>query len=160
MSMLKVTSNQEAIQMLEAYLEVIFQRANSLSDEHWDYVYAYDKKMPDWRQKSRLFLRCRKVGNSLQIEWYEVRWVGPSGNRKYLRHYISKPRGQYGYNIGKLIPLARDWEVERVKETEAGMASIRREAGQVNRALTALKAYARAEGRAVAKPLPSEPLRY
>jgi hypothetical protein len=152
----QLASTQEAIQALEAYLEVIFGRANSLSDEHWDYVYAYDKKMPDWRQKSRLFLRCRKVGNSLQIEWYEVRWVGPSGNRKYLRHYISKPRGQYGYNIGKLIPLARDWEVERVKETEAKMAAIRREAGQVNRALTALRAYVRAEGGGAANPLPLE----
>lgn len=145
MSMLQVTNMQEAIKALEGYLEVIFERAISLADEHWDYVYASDKKMPDWRQKSRLFLRCRKVGNSLQIEWYEIQWVGHSGNRKFLRRYISKPRGQYGYNVTKLIALARDWEVDQVKETEAKMALIRREAGQANRALCALRACVRAK---------------
>lgn len=141
----KLASTQDAIRALEAYLEVIYERASDLTDEHWDHVYAYDQKMPDWRQRSRLLLRCRKAGNSLLIEWYEIRWMGHAGKRKCLRCYISKPRGRPGYNIDKLIPLAREWEVARVKETEAKMTSIRREAGQVNRALTALKAYVRAE---------------
>lgn len=141
-----VSTASEAIAMLEGYQERIFERASALADSHWDFIYRMDDKL-NWEQRSKLFLRCRKVGNSMQIEWYETQWIGSKANktRKPIRNYISRPKAGYAYPEVKLRSLARDWEIDRVLDTERQMAEYRRESAAVIRALTALRTQARRE---------------
>lgn len=137
-------STQDAIDALESYLEVLYERAVEIADKHWDFIYTMDEGL-SWDKKSRVFLRCRKVGNSLSFEWYETRWTGAKakGNRKPLRVYLSKPRESFGYNLARLTSLARDWEREKILETEAAMEEFRREAHGITRALLSLRPYAK-----------------
>ena len=141
-----VSTAAEAIAMLEGYQERIFERATALADAHWDFIYGMDDKLV-WDQRSKLFLRCRKVGNSITIAWYETKWVGSkaAGTRKPIREYISRPKLSYGYPEVKLRSLARDWEIDRVLETERQMADMRRESSAVIRAILALRTQAKRE---------------
>lgn len=141
-----INSASEAIAALEGYQEGIFERANALADAHWEFIYRMDEKLV-WDQRSMLFLRCRKVGNSISIEWYETKWVGSKAakTRKPIREYISRPKLTFGYPEVKLRSLARDWEIDRVLETERQMTALRRESSAVIRALTALRTQAKRE---------------
>lgn len=142
----RIRTASEAINTLEGYMESVFEKANAAADAHWDFIYGMGKKV-DWDKTSRLFLRCRKVGNSVQIEWYETRWIGTKANkdRRVLRSYIPRPKNSFAYPAEKLTQLARDWELESVLKTEEIMAECRRECAAINRAIIALRTQAKRE---------------
>jgi hypothetical protein len=136
----KIRTAEEAIWALEAYSEHVYEMAVGIADRYWDFIYERNPKL-EWDQRSRLFLRCRKTGNSVQIEWYETRWVGAkkNGTRKAIRTYISKPKAGFSYSTAKLLALAQEWESDLVLETEARLAECRREAHAITRAIYALR---------------------
>lgn len=136
----KIRTLEELSDAMERYLDELYERAVSVADKFWDFVYQQDQRL-DWEKRSRLFLRVRKTGNSIRIEWYEVKWVGSraKNNRRSLRVYIAKPRGQFRYSATKLTALARDWEADMVLKTEDTMAEFRREARAVTLAILAIR---------------------
>lgn len=136
----KIRTPEDAISALEAYQEFLYERAVEEADKFWDVIYDRNPKL-DWDKRSRMFLRCRKVGNSIQIEWYENRWVGSKEKKtlRAIRTHISKPKSSYTYTASVLTALAQDWEVDMVLATEKRMAEYRREAAAVTRALAAFR---------------------
>lgn len=148
MATIRLESTQDAIDALEDYLDRLYERAVGIADAHWQYVYERDKKL-DWDQRSQLYPRCnRKTGNlTFTLEWYKTRWVGAKarGNRQRIKEYLPKPKDSYSYSEAKLSSLARDWEADKVRETEAAFARIRRESFQITRALLSLRAFVRAD---------------
>lgn len=144
----RLESTQDAVVALEDYLDRLYERAVKIADAHWQFVYERDKKL-DWDQRSRLYPRCnRKTGGlTFTLEWYKTRWVGAKakGNRQRLKEYLAKPKASHTYSEAKLSSLAREWELEKVRETEAAFARIRREAYQVTRALFALRAFVKGD---------------
>lgn len=136
----KIRTPEEAIEALEAYQEFLYERVVEEADKFWDVIYDRNPKL-DWDKRSRLFLRCRKIGNSVQIEWYETTWAGTkkNGTRKAIRTYITKPKNSFSYTPQKLLSIAQDWEADMVLETEAKLTEYRREAKAITRAICALR---------------------
>lgn len=144
--MRRLESTQDAIDSLEDYLDTLYDRSVIITNMHWQYVYENDKRF-DWSKRSQLYPRCnRKLGSlTFSLEWYKTRWVGAKtkGNRQRIKEYLSKPKQGHAYSDSKLSSLARDWEVDKVRETEAAFSWIRRETYQITRALISLRAFAR-----------------
>jgi len=127
----------ETIKMaLEGYMEELYRRAMTVAEDYYGFKNEHNKKM-DWPKKSSLKPRVRQLGNNIAIEWYDKRWYGSTqkGNRKPFVTYITKPKGAVGYNIGKLLGYAQDWERDKVTATEKEFAKIRHEASYVTKAL-------------------------
>jgi hypothetical protein len=125
-----------AAEQLEAWLDDLYQKAETIVESHWSVVRANEQKMPGWENKSALQLRCSRKGNAIKIEWTKIRWVGSKakGTRRSIREYIKRGKG-YGYSLKTLLAVSRAWEKPLVEQTERKLAAIRREAGHVNKSL-------------------------
>ena len=132
---------EQAITLVENLIVELHQRGAAIVQEHWDFIYRMDHKVAGWEQKSRLQVRCMLDGNLIRADWCEIRWQGSmaQGSRKAIRWHIGKPRGAYQYTISKLRKLARDWEADRVEQTEIALSEIRRQAGHLVKALLYLR---------------------
>lgn len=121
---------------LDACMDDVEAKARSLVEDHWSQMRAMDARHPGWENKSTLFLRCFKRGNSLQIEWSIARWWGSSakGNRKMYRTHIAKARGTHAYSLAKLLAHAKEWEKPLVAELEPQLAELRESASNLNKA--------------------------
>lgn len=131
----------QAITLVEKLIGDLHQRGAAIVQEHWDYIYRMDHKVAGWEQKSRLQVRCILEGNSIRADWCEIRWQGSmaQGSRQAIRRHIGKPRGAHQYSIPKLRKLSRDWEGDRVEQTESALSEIRRQAGHLVKALLYLR---------------------
>jgi hypothetical protein len=125
-----------ATEQLEAWLDDLYQKAETIVESHWAAVRATEQKTPGWENKSALQLRCSRKGNAIKIEWTKIRWVGlkAKGTRKAIREYIKKGKGP-SYSLKTLLSISKEWEKPLVEDTESRLAAIRREAGHINKAL-------------------------
>lgn len=134
--------HDEAISILERRIDALHARAYKIVERHWNYVREMEGRLPGWENKSSLQVRCAaKVGNSIRIDWCGIKWYGSKakGDRKPIRTYIAKPKGAFGYTLSKLKALARDWEAQKVEETETQISDIRREASHLVKAIISIR---------------------
>lgn len=141
--------SEASVKALEGWIDLLYNEAESIVEDHWQFVYRMDSEAKSWKDKSCLSLRLRRVGNSINIEWSRIEWWGSKarGTRKTFRRHISKPKDAYGYTLSKLITWARDWEKDRVEATERKLAEIRRVARHVVKAIAAVNAANNAEAK-------------
>lgn len=124
---------------LEDHITHLHDMAYDIASAHFKLIKDGEAKRPGWENRSTLHLRCEKKGNSIRIDWCNVKWYGPKGNRSKVRKPISKPRGKHGYDLEKIYAYAKDWEKQIIEHTEKQMAVIRQEASHLVKALTYLR---------------------
>jgi hypothetical protein len=129
--------HDEAIAVLERRIELLHAKGTKIVDRYWTFVYKMEEKLTGWDKKNTLHVRCEQEGNSIRMDWCEVKWYGAKskGNRKPVRRQITKPKNSYGYTLSKLKSLSQDWAADMVEETEAQLVEIRREASHLVKAI-------------------------
>ncbi len=132
-------SYEDLIAALENRITTLHDMAYDIASAHFKLIKDGEAKMPGWENRSTLHLRCAKKGNSIRIDWCNVKWYGPKGSRSMMRKPIPKPRGKHEYALGKLYAYAKDWEKPLIEDTEKQMAVIRQEASHLVKALTYLR---------------------
>ena len=137
----ETSSHDEAIAILERRIDALHDRAYKIVEWHWNYVRDMERRLPGWENKSSLQVRCTKEGNSIRLDWCGIKWYGSKakGNRKPVRTYIGKPKAAFGYTLSKLKAMARDWEADKVQETENSLADVRREASHLVKAIISVR---------------------
>jgi hypothetical protein len=137
----EISSHDRAIAILQNRIDQIYKQGKAIVDRYWQYVYDMEGKLPGWESKCRLQVRCIVKGNSIRADWTEIKWYGSSarGDRKPIRKQIIKPKDSYGYTLSKLHMLAPEWAKDIVEETEMQLASIRREASHLVKAIMYVK---------------------
>lgn len=131
-----IESADSANQALNCQLMHLSNTGMELVDEHWKWVLSMEKRASDWKNKSRLQIRCRQYeSGAFSLEWTEVVWVS-LGDKKRVRklEYIPMLKDSHGYSKAKLQRLARDWEVEAVLKLEEKLAAIRKAASYLHKA--------------------------
>lgn len=131
--------NEQAMDALERCLVALQGEAVALIDTHWQKVMEGEKKAESWEDKSRLQVSCYRQGNHLQIKWIGIKWYGGKGARKSAKVSIPRSAGDLTYSPVKLKEWARPWEIELVENTEAQLASIRKRAYHIVRAIMAVR---------------------
>jgi hypothetical protein len=129
--------HDDAITALEQRIDLLYKKGGEIVDRYWLFVYKMEEKLTGWENKNRLHIRCVITGNSIRMDWCEVKWYGSSsqGSRKPVRRQIIKPKNAYGYTLSKLKALSQDWAKDMVEETETQLAEIRREASHLVKAI-------------------------
>ena len=135
-----------ALELMTAKIEALGVEADQLCKRHFDLVMA-ENKNKDWANKSTLYAIARVRGYSLTANWYEVKWYGnkAAGTRRINKKLIHKPKAGHSYTFAKLESHSQPWELDMVREVEAGLAEIRRKAAIVSKALLYLKQIERLE---------------
>jgi hypothetical protein len=134
-----IKAYEEAVEALQARLEDLFMVTHNMTGRHISAIRAEEAARPGWENKSNLMPTCKRVGNSLRIEWMTYKWYGRKGERRLWRETLKKPKGEDSYNLGKLLALAKDWEKPLVEKLEPELARIRHEARLINKAIMYLR---------------------
>ena len=137
-----------AIEIMAAKIEALGTAAEQLCKRHFDLVMA-ENKNKDWANKSTLYAIARVRGFGLTANWYEVKWYGnkAAGTRRMNKKLIHKPKAGHSYTIAKLESHSQPWEVDMVREIEAGLAEIRRKAAIASKTLSLLNQFNRLESK-------------
>lgn len=115
-------------QGLDALLAELSEEADSLAGSHTGWVWEQGKDIKGWEDRSRLAFTSKRTGDSIVLYWHQVRWMGTAANktRRSVLTWIRKPKDSNSYTMEKLLSYAKDWEVQKVKETEKQAALLRR----------------------------------
>ena len=126
----------DAIVLLRARMVEIYEAAEKLGKQHFDFVMAENKNQT-WEGKSILFLKARTRDNAMTATWHEVRWYGSKAlnTRRMVKKVIIKPKNQHGYNMTSLLKQAQPWEENMVRDIELKLFILRREASFIGKAL-------------------------
>ena len=137
-----------ALELMTAKIEALGVEADQLCKRHFDLVMA-ENKNKDWANKSTLYAIARVRGFGLTANWYEVKWYGnkAAGTRRMNKKLIHKPKAGHSYTIAKLESHSQPWEVDMVREIEAGLAEIRRKAAIASKTLSLLNQFNRLESK-------------
>jgi len=142
----RMESTAKALELMTAKIEALGVEAEQLCKRHFDLVMA-ENKNKDWENRSALYPVTRVRGFGLTANWYEVKWYGnkAAGTRRMNKKLIHKPKAGHSYTLAKLESHSQPWEVDMVREVEAGLAEIRRKAAIVSKALSLLNQLNRLE---------------
>lgn len=140
------TKTSGMIEALQDMVGELGSAAEELCRRHLEFVMA-ENKSKDWENKSYLYAKHRVRGYGLTCNWYEVKWYGnkAAGTRRMSKKLIHKPKSSHSYTIAKLESYAQPWEKDMVRETELGLAKIRRKAAIISKVLLHLKQLERIE---------------
>lgn len=127
-----------AMDAIEACVRELFDEAVRAQDGYLSHVDAVEAKAKGWDSRSTLQLSCTKKGNSLDLKWTGIKWYGPKNKRVSIRVPIKK--GIDGsFSIDKLKEFAKDWEIDKVVETERKLQVVRRKAKHLVSAATSIR---------------------
>lgn len=127
------------IKSLEASIDGLFNKAFEVADRYWMFVNRHEQQDIGPEARSMLELSCRKKGNHLDLRWQSIKWVGPKSKRSRIRTTIAKASDGLGYTDASLKVHAKEWECEIVKETEAELSIIRRQASYLVKAIVSVR---------------------
>jgi len=138
----------KALELMTAKIEALGVEAEQLCKRHFDFVMA-ENKNKEWENRSALYPVTRVRGYGLTANWYEVKWYGnkAAGTRRMNKKLIHKPKAGHSYTIAKLESHSQPWEVDMVREIEAGLAEIRRKAAIASKTLSLLNQFNRLESK-------------
>lgn len=137
------TSISEAIKAVEQCIEEMYHQATEIADGYLAFVDSVEAKSKGWESRSNLQLSCSKKGNHLDIRWVGVKWYGPKNKRSSLRFTLKKHPEKLTYGADQFKPYAKDWEIDRVLETEKRLALIRRKNKHLVRSILSIRAAAK-----------------
>ncbi|BEU98872.1 hypothetical protein ACDW_45780 (plasmid) [Acidovorax sp. DW039] len=130
---------------LETCIMELYNQAVTAADDYMAFVDREEARATGWESRATLQLSCVPRGNHLDLKWTGVRWYGPKNNRKMARVRITTVGETMSYSKDKLTPFAKEWEIDKVMETEAKLHAIRRKAKHIVKSMTyvrnALKVY-------------------
>jgi vacuolar-type H+-ATPase subunit H len=130
---------ERAVDALEACVDALYEQAMRVAEEQWGFTQERSERYEGWENKTSLQLSCVKEGNHLNIKWTGVRWYGKAGKRKMVREAIPRRKDALTYTESALRKHAKDWEIEKVLETEKKLESIRRQAHHIVRAIMSIR---------------------
>lgn len=134
-----MNSFDNAAQALELIITDLHDEAMRVADLYWARVAEHEKQMTGFDNRSQLELSVTRRGNNLQLKWEMVRWYGPKADRRRIRTPIRRDAETKCYNDSALKSVAREWEWPIVREAEMQLASIRRQAHHIVRAIMSLR---------------------
>lgn len=137
--MVSKTKNDEALETLERCISDLHKEAVAVVDAHWKQIVSAEKQAKSWEDKSQLQLACHRKGNHIQTKWIGIKWYGTKAARKTTKINIPRAAGDLTYSVAKLKEWTRPWELEIVLETEKQLASLRRQAHFIVRAIMAVR---------------------
>ena len=141
---------EDAIQGLERCIEVLYGQAMVAADEYMSFVDRVEAKATGWESRSTLQLSCTRKGNHLDLKWTGIRWFGQKNNRQSIRVRIAINEESMTYAKDRLNTFAKEWEIDKVMETEAKLHVIRRKAKHIVKSMmyvrNAVKVYKAAGG--------------
>jgi hypothetical protein len=123
---------------LEACVKELYYEALHVAETYMQHVDKYENAAAGWGSRSTLQLSCTRKGNHLDLKWTGVKWYGSKANRKSIREAIPKNKETLSYSKAKLSEYAKDWEIDKVMETEGKLNIIRRKGTHIAKALVAL----------------------
>ena len=109
----------------------LYDQAVIAAEDYMTFVDRQEAKATGWESRSTLQLSCVRRGNHLDLKWTGVRWYGSKNNRKMVRVRITTVGDTMSYSKDKLTPFAKEWEIDKVMETEAKLHVIRRKAKHI-----------------------------
>lgn len=132
----KSPSVEEALDNLRLRLGDLMRMAESLCDQHFEFVMAENKRRT-WAERSILYAKPRARDNTLTITWFEIRWYGANAakTRRMDKKVIIKPKNKHGYNRDTLLKRAQYWEVDMVTRIEEELIPIRKEVSFIAKAI-------------------------
>ncbi len=133
------TAHESTMDALEGCLNVIHDEMTRVADTHWSQIEAHEKKVTEWSNKSQLRLVMHRKGNHIQAKWNTIKWFGKKGARKDVKTSIRKSVNEDTYSLAELKANARDWEWAMVEKTELQMGLLRKQAGFIVKAITAMR---------------------
>jgi hypothetical protein len=122
---------EDAMTALEACIMDLYDQAVIAADDYMAFVDREEARATGWESRSALQLSCVRRGNHLDLKWTGVRWYGPKNNRKMVRVRITTVGETMSYSKDKLSLFAKEWEIDKVMETEAKLHVIRRKAKHI-----------------------------
>ena len=122
---------EDAMTALEACIMELYDQAVVTAEDYMTFVDRQEAKATGWESRSTLQLSCVRRGNHLDLKWTGVRWYGSKNNRKMVRVRITTVGDTMSYSKDKLTPFAKEWEIDKVMETEAKLHVIRRKAKHI-----------------------------
>jgi vacuolar-type H+-ATPase subunit H len=134
-----VKSYEDAIGALVACIDDLYARAEVIALDHWEFTGNHSEKNSGWEKRSSLLLSCVREGNHINAKWVDVRWYGQKSQRKMVREAIPRKKDALTYTESALRKHAKDWEIEKVLETEKKLESIRRQAHHIVRAIMSIR---------------------
>lgn len=133
----------EAIRAVERCIEELYNQAVEISDGYLSFVDGVESKNKGWGSRSNLQLSCTKKGNHLDIRRVGIKWYGPKNKRTSLRYSLKKHPEKQSYASDQFKPYAKEWELEKVVETEKSLALIRRKNKHLVRSIMSIRAAAK-----------------
>ncbi len=130
----------EAIQAVERCIEELYNQAAEITDDYLSFVDGVEAKSKGWESRSNLQLSCIKKGNHLDIRWVGIKWYGQKNKRTSLRVTLKKHPQKLSYGSDQFKPFAKEWEIEKVVETEKILALIRRKNKHLVRSIMSIRA--------------------
>lgn len=128
-----------AMDAIEACSRTLFDDAVRIQDDYLSFVDGVEAKAKGWESRSNLQLSCTKKGNSLDLKWTGIKWYGPKANRVSMRVPIKKNSDGFSYGTDKLKVYAKDWELDKVVETEKKLQVVRRKAKHLVNAAASIR---------------------
>ena len=113
----------------------LYDQAVIAAEDYMTFVDRQEAKATGWESRSTLQLSCVRRGNHLDLKWTGVRWYGSKNNRKMVRVRITTVGETMSYSKDKLSLFAKEWEIDKVMETEAKLHVIRRKAKHIVKAI-------------------------
>ncbi|MES2925288.1 MAG: conjugative transfer protein MobI(A/C) [Pseudomonadota bacterium] len=129
-----------AIEAIELCIEDLYDQAHATCDGYINFVDAVESKSTGWESRSNLQLSCTKKGNHLDIRWVGIKWYGQKNKRTSLRVTLKKHPEKLSYGSDQFKPFAKEWEIEKVVETEKILALIRRKNKHLVRSIMSIRA--------------------
>jgi hypothetical protein len=110
-------------------IENLYRQAVDLGSSHMEFHMDGNAVRHDTRNKSIIFMKVRRRGNSVNLEWIYIKWGSnkKKGKKGYYMNNFTKQRGGVEYNMNLLIEKAQEWEKEKIKETETKARLIRKQ---------------------------------
>lgn len=130
-----------AIESAEAAIAALRDDAIEVGDLYWEHVNAYregyagDKK---WEAYSPVRLSIRLAGNSLELRWQHVKWLGSREKRYKLRTWL-ETTSDGGYSEATLRKHTAPWETDIAIETEKRLHVLRRQSKHMVKAIMSMR---------------------
>jgi len=130
---------ERATEALVECVRALERRAWEIVNEYWTFVNEHVSANSGWGNKSSMQLSCGSVGNHISVKWTALEWRGKAGKRWSIRKAIPRKKDSFTYNERDLRKYAKDWEIEKVLETEKKLESVRRQAHHIVRAIMSIR---------------------
>lgn len=115
---------EKTIEDMDKLLNEQHDQAIVIIDDYWQWMLK-ETATKEKDDKNNLCVRARRTTTGVTIQWYYNKWYRADESWKPMSKYIKKGRTSVRYKNAALKKHARDWDWDRVVETEDRLSEIR-----------------------------------